>query len=69
MLMFGLCKIDAKLAFGLCKNSAKLAFGFCKILQKHCHVATSLVEMSYRSEFCKWCRIVPGFRVAGSYRA
>ena len=58
MLMFGLCKIDAKLAFGLyensaklsfglCKKSAKLAFEFCKILQKHCRVATGLVEMPH----------------------
>ena len=60
MLMFGLCKIDAKLtfglyensvklSFGLCKKSAKLAFEFCKILQKHCRVATGLVEMPHCS--------------------
>ena len=78
--MFGLCKIDAKLAFGfyensaklsfgLCKNSAKLAFEFCKILQKHCRIATGLVEMPHHSRLCKWCQIVPGFRDVGSYRA
>ena len=48
-LSFGLCKKSAKLAFGFCKKSVKLAFGFCKILQKHCRVATGLVEMPHCS--------------------
>ena len=48
---FGLCKNSAKLAFELYENCVKLAFGLCKILQKHCRVATSLVEVSCRNGF------------------